>query len=192
MKNALLALAASTTLALALGSVDAAFAQSYHDEHGGDRHGGGRGEDRGGDRGGDRVVGRGGSRAAQGFSDERGPRTYHDGGHREGGHWEGGPVPPPFRGERWDDHRNNGYYMNSRWHYGPPPEDYYGRPGFALGRSDWRLGSYLPPYYRSWVVNDYARWRLRRPPYGYNWIRVGNDYLLVAAGSGLIFDIVRY
>ena len=209
MKRHLLALAATLSLATPLAVT--AGDQGHHGrgggDHGGSWHGGGErgGAERfGADRGpmerggmgrggierggGDRGGGREGRRPAQGFSDDRGPRLYDQGG-RWGG---GGPPGPTYRGSRWDDRRNNGYWMNSRWHYGPPPEDYYGRPGFALGFSEWHRGSYLPPYYRGWVVDDYARWRLRRPPYGYNWVRVGNDYLLVAAGSGLIFDIVRY
>ncbi|HEX7760158.1 MAG TPA: RcnB family protein [Caulobacteraceae bacterium] len=199
MKRAFLALATATALGLSLAPAGGALAQNWnHGEgrgHGGGDHGGGDrgfGDRGGGNRGGEnRGGGRGGSNArpAPGYSDERGPRVYRD---HDGGHWGGGGPPPAFRGERWDDHRNNGYWVNNRWHYGPPPDEYYGRPGFSLGHSDWRLGGYLPPYYRGWVVSDYARWRLRRPPYGYNWIRVGNDYLLVAASSGLIFDIVRY
>ncbi len=181
MKTALLALAAATALGLSLTPLGVAFAENHH----GDNH-----AEHGADRAGDHASrGNSAARPDRGYSDERGPRTYHDGAHCGGG---GGGSPATYRGERWDDHRNNGYWMNSRWHYGPPPEDDYGRPGFALGRSDWRLGGYLPPYYRGLVVNDYEHWRLRRPPYGYNWIHVGNDYLLVAAGTGLIFDIVRY
>lgn len=201
MKKAFLALVAATALSVSLTPAGGALAQNWDHHGGGGGHDGERGGDRGGgrERGGEDRGGGGrrgearsgqGERPAQGFSNDRGPRTYHD-----GGRWNGpgsvGPAPV-FRGERWDDHRNNGYWLGGRWHYGPPPEDYYGRPGFNLGFSDWRLGGSLPSYYRGAVVSDYARWRLRRPPYGYNWIRVGNDYLLVAASSGLIFDIVRY
>ena len=31
---------------------------------------------------------------------------------------------------------------------------------------------------------------LRQPPRGYAWYRVGNDYLLAAIASGIIFDII--
>lgn len=181
MNKALVALAASLALTTALSAPAGAWAEGRHGHGGGDRggdyHAGDyRGRDgydrgRGGDRGGDRDRGgyRGGDRG-----------------------WDRGGGPgPDYRGQRWDDRRNNGYWMNNRWHYGPPPQEMWGRPGFSLGFSDWRRGGYLPPYYRSWTVDDYGRWGLRRPPYGYHWVRVGDDYLLVAIATGLIFDVVR-
>ena len=90
----------------------------------------------------------------------------------------------------WDRGRHNGYYMGDRWYYGPPPQAYYGRPGFRPGYAAWRPGGYLPPYYRGYVLNDYGRYGLRPPPRGYYWYRAGNDYLLAAAATGLIFDII--
>ena len=91
---------------------------------------------------------------------------------------------------RWDRSRYNGYYYRNTWFYGPPPPAYYDdryyRPGFA----PWRRGAVLPRYYRDYRVNDYYRYRLRPPPRGYAWYRVGDDYLLAAVASGLIFDII--
>ncbi|MBS0410832.1 MAG: RcnB family protein [Proteobacteria bacterium] len=185
MNKALVALAASLALTTALSAPAGAWAEGRHGHGGGDRggdyHAGDyRGRDgydrgRGGDRGGDR--------------DRGGYRSGDRGGGRD---WERGGGPgPDYRGQRWDDRRNNGYWMNNRWHYGPPPQEMWGRPGFSLGFSDWRRGGYLPPYYRGWTVDDYGRWGLRRPPYGYHWVRVGDDYLLVAIATGLIFDVVR-
>jgi len=193
MNKALVALAASLALAAPLAAPASAWAEGRHG-HGGDGggyHGGGRGGDgrggysRGGyDDGGDR---RGGDRGSSG--DHGAP--WNGGGDRR---WDRGGdrgPGPDYRGQRWDDRRNNGYWMNNRWHYGPPPQEVWGRPGFSLGFSDWRRGGYLPPYYRGWTVDDYGRWGLRRPPYGYHWVRVGDDYLLVAIATGLIFDVVR-
>ncbi|MDO9431537.1 MAG: RcnB family protein [Pseudomonadota bacterium] len=90
----------------------------------------------------------------------------------------------------WDRGRHNGYYYNNRWFYGPPPQAYYGNPYYRPGYASWRRGSSLPPYYRSYVVNDYHRYHLRQPPRGYAWYRVGNDYLLAAIASGIVFDII--
>ena len=95
-----------------------------------------------------------------------------------------------WRGERWDQSRNNGYYYNNRWYYGPPPSTYYGLPGFRLGFSSWRRGAYLPPYYRTWALDDYDSFHLRRPPYGYHWVRIGDEFLLVSNSTGLIFDVI--
>lgn len=111
-------------------------------------------------------------------------------GERRGGHWEGENRWERHGDRDWDDRRFNGYWYNNRWAYGPPPQAYYGNPGYRPGYSSWRRGGYLPPYYNGWVVNDYARYQLRRPPYGYHWVRIGNDYLLVADRTGLIFDVI--
>ena len=55
----------------------------------------------------------------------------------------------------------------------------------------WRhRGGHLPTSYRSQAVIDWHRHGLRRPPAGHRWVRVGNDYVLVAAASGLIAGIV--
>jgi Ni/Co efflux regulator RcnB len=200
MNKVLVALAASLALTASVSAPADAWAEGHHG-HGGGEHGGGGSRD-GGSRegGGYRDGGRGGYR----YGGERGgDRSGYSNGYRGDrgsdrggpGRWDRGGGPPgpgaDYRGQRWDDRRNNGYWMNSRWHYGPPPQDVYGRPGFSLGFSDWRRGGYLPPYYRGWSVDDYGRWGLRRPPYGYHWVRVGDDYLLVAIATGLIFDVVR-
>lgn len=106
------------------------------------------------------------------------------------------------RGDRWDRHdngrhagwdrgRHNGYYYNNRWYYGPPPQAYYGNPYYRPGYAAWRRGAHLPPYYRGYVVSDYHRYHLRQPPRGYAWYRVGDDYLLAAIATGIIFDIIN-
>jgi Ni/Co efflux regulator RcnB len=165
MKRLILATVAAAALAgpMMLGATDAAAQDRHHDRggYGGERH------DRDGDRDRDgRWDGRGGD-------------------HRWDRRWDRG-------GDRWDSGRHNGYYYNNRWSYGPPPHDYYGRPGYRPGYSSWRRGSYLPPYYRDrgYVVYDYGRYHLRPPPRGYYWYRVGDDYLLAAIASGLIFDVI--
>ncbi|MGA0600630.1 RcnB family protein [Caulobacter sp. KR2-114] len=216
-KRLLTGLAASLALAGALAAPALTHAQAWGHHGGGGHEGGPGGGTRGGGReggpggggergGGDRGGGYGGGYGGRpsggppgGYHGQGGGRGF--GGGPPGGYrgpgggdgWpDGAPDPGPgYRGQRWSDQRNNGYWTNNRWHYGPPPQEVYGRPGFALGFSDWRRGSYLPQYYRSRVVDDYGRWGLRRPPYGYHWVRVGPDYLLVAAATGLIFDVVR-
>jgi len=96
------------------------------------------------------------------------------------------------REDRWDRGRHNGYYYGSRFHYGAPPSHYYGHPSYRPGYVAWRRGAYLPPYYRGggYIVHDYGRYRLRPPPRGYYWYRTGNDYVLAAIATGLIFDVM--
>jgi Ni/Co efflux regulator RcnB len=72
--------------------------------------------------------------------------------------------------------------------YATPPV--YTRPAPAFPSRGWRRGGYLPPAYQGAVIQDYGRYHLRRPPYGYNWVQVGGEMLLISGSSGLIFDVV--
>ncbi len=58
-------------------------------------------------------------------------------------------------------------------------------------RSDWRRGGYVSrtDWNRGAVV-DYRVHRLSRPPSGYEWRRVDNNYVLVAVATGLIASII--
>ncbi|MDB5469569.1 MAG: hypothetical protein JWR84_1129 [Caulobacter sp.] len=96
--------------------------------------------------------------------------------------------------ERWDRARHNGYYYRNTWHYGAPPSAYYSDPYYRPGYTAWRRGAYLPRDYRSngYRVNDYGRYRLRAPPRGYYWYRSGDDYILAAIATGLIFEVIRH
>ena len=118
-------------------------------------------------------------------------QNYH-GGHNGGGHHQdhnGGN-----RGGDRDDHRgrqggsyghnnyggnNRGYqqsYRNSGWH---DRSDW--RPGGYVARNDWDRG------YRV----DYRSYRgLYAPPYGYEWRRVDNNYVLAQIASGLIASLI--
>jgi len=80
--------------------------------------------------------------------------------------------------------------------YGPAPG--YGGPRYREGFQDFahgppgrlRRGQFLPPTERGYVVGDYYRYHLRRPPPGYYWYRRGGDFVLAAIASGLIFEVV--
>jgi Ni/Co efflux regulator RcnB len=125
------------------------------------------------------------------------PQVHHGGyaGGRRGGWGYGAPAGPPRGGGRavgggWDARRYNGYWASGRWYYGAPPHPAYQAPGFRPGFTPFRRGAFLPPDYQGFVLDDYWRYHLRRPPYGYNWVQVGNQFLLVSASTGLIFDVV--
>ena len=92
---------------------------------------------------------------------------------------------------RWDDSQHNGYYQNNRWRYGPPPTNYYGRRGFALGYRPWARGQHLGYYNGRYAEVDYRREHLRRPYRGYHWVRDDQgDYLLAAIVSGLVASVI--
>lgn len=65
-------------------------------------------------------------------------------------------------------------------------------PRAHVGRPHWSRGDRLYRDYRGsrYYVNDWQRYNLRRPPRGYRWVRVDNDYILVAITTGIIMDII--
>ena len=116
------------------------------------------------------------------------------------------------RAHNWAFHappRDFGYHGYGSPGFHPPAYAFlaYGRPSVAQprfaarippgydperpSRSGWRRGERLPPDFRGDVVSDYARYHLRRPPRGYFWYRDADDYVLAAAGSGLIFEVIN-
>ena len=132
---------------------------------------------------------------AAGDRDGRGHHGWNDRGHDRGrGHERG-------RGhDRRDDrrHYSAGYregYRDARGQrmYAPPPPVYrVQRPGpphgWARGH-DYRRG-YRGPVY---VINDYSRYDLRRPPRGHHWIRDDRgNMLLVAVATGIIADLLLH
>ncbi|MDF3025589.1 MAG: hypothetical protein K0R10_2950 [Alphaproteobacteria bacterium] len=56
----------------------------------------------------------------------------------------------------------------------------------------WVRGHALPSEYRynRYIVSDWDRYHLRRPPVGYNWYRADNNYVLVRRDNNLIEDII--
>lgn len=96
--------------------------------------------------------------------DRRDDRRHYDNGYREG-----------YHDARHDD-RRYGYRP------GPPPHA-------------WARGQRYRDYYRGpvYVVNDYPRYELRRPPRGYHWVRDDRgNMLMVAIATGIIADLVLH
>lgn len=104
---------------------------------------------------------------------------HHGGGYNGGGYYNGGSR---YNGGG----RSGGGYAQQGWR---------GDRDWRGGRSNYRSagwysrGSYLPPYYRGYAVSDYGRYHLRQPPRGYYWYRTGNDFVLAALATGLIYDL---
>ena len=84
------------------------------------------------------------------------------------------------RYERQNDRRDDrrGPSFNNRGH------DNYGHRGWRKGgrieRHDWNRGRRI----------DYRQHRLQRPPRGYEWRQVDNNYVLAAAATGLIAVLI--
>ncbi|MER8807579.1 RcnB family protein [Mesorhizobium australicum] len=57
----------------------------------------------------------------------------------------------------------------------------------VVKRNNWRNGQKYFGWRQHRPIRDYGRYGLRRPGRGQEWIRVGNDYVLVGILSGVIF-----
>ena len=136
-------------------------------DHRGNYH---RGNDRGHDRGHDNNHRN--DRNHHGYNDNRWDRYRGD--------WNRHP-------NYWDNRRHDrADYARYRFRYGSyhAPRGYYYRV--------WRRGDHLPHgwYGNSYVVYDWRPYRLYSPPYGYHWVRVGNDVLLTALATGVVLDVI--
>lgn len=112
----------------------------------------------------------------------------HHGGHHDNG--RGSHSDRSWDHGRDRDHRDWG--RNDRWgndRYRHNDRSYYS--GWR-DHSSWRRGGYVSRYdYDRGYVVDYRYHRgLYRPPYGYEWRRVDNNYVLVALTTGLIASII--
>ena len=57
-------------------------------------------------------------------------------------------------------------------------------------RHVWMRGDrFMPAYGRPFIVDNWGYYHLRRPPFGYHWVRDGNRFLMVALATGVIADI---
>jgi Ni/Co efflux regulator RcnB len=96
-----------------------------------------------------------------------------------------------------DHDDNNGRYEQGR-HDDRRDYDRYERGHHDNGnhygqrKHQWARGERLPSYYytdRGYYV-DYRVYHLSQPPRGYRWVRVDDNYALVALTTGLIASII--
>jgi Ni/Co efflux regulator RcnB len=78
-----------------------------------------------------------------------------------------------------DNDRHDNYRQDNDRHDNGKHRGWY--KGGRIERSDWNRGQ---------RVSDYRRYHLQRPPRGYEWRRVDNNYVLAAAATGLIAALV--
>lgn len=60
----------------------------------------------------------------------------------------------------------------------------------VVKRNHWRNGQKYSSWRQHQPIRDYGRYGLHRPGRGQEWIRVGNDYVLVSILSGIIFGAI--
>ena len=98
---------------------------------------------------------------------------------RDGDHQRGRDRHRDRYGDWNNDHRSPNAWMQRY-------------PGAVVAHPHWSRGDRLyreywgPNYY----VDDWQAYHLRRPPRGYRWVHVDNDFLLVAITTGIIFDLM--
>jgi Ni/Co efflux regulator RcnB len=80
---------------------------------------------------------------------------------------------------------NHNYQAARSFHVGP----YHRPPGWHA--HVWGYGQILPRAYwtSQYILADYWLFALEVPPVGYEWVRVGDDALLVSVGSGEILQV---
>ena len=153
--------------------------------------------------GGYQGGGPGGYPGARPQGDRQGPPAYrHDrpdgdrGGDRDWGRDRGRPGwgAPGFQpGGRDRPHYDPRYYprvmdLGQRYHWfggGWRPQR-----GFYYHR--WIYGEFLPFgwYDQSYWVGNYWDYGLPVPPFGYNWVRVGDDVLLINLQTGFVAEVI--
>lgn len=163
----------------------------------------GRGDRRGGNNNGQQWQGRGGQGGGQagqqwqGQGDRRGDDRRGDGRRGDGRDWDRNNNS----GQSW----NNG--ANNRWNGQRPRYDRRHYPSAWRTQQRYRIGRYLPPsgfYFRSWTygdvlprgwygmqyqIHDWWSYGLPVPPIGCEWIRVGDDALLIDQFTGRVLMV---
>lgn len=100
------------------------------------------------------------------------------------------PIPSSAQGRGWGDGEDRGQGR------GEDRGERRGRradPGPAASRpppESWNRGQYLPGPYRGDQVPDPGQLRLRQPPAGYDWVRVGRDVYLTQRSTGLVVEAI--
>jgi Ni/Co efflux regulator RcnB len=113
--------------------------------------------------------------------------------HTQNPHYDWTAYQPGHQPAQWQQHQQDfnprAYEINGdsenryHWqHYVQPRGWHYQR--YAYGQT-------LPPAYwgREYWLDGYSQFGLINPPYGYVWVRYGNDAMLLSVISGLILSV---
>ena len=117
----------------------------------------------------------------------------HEGRGAERGGWNRGESRGEARGES-----RGGSRFEPRSEYRVDPRLDPRLESRAEARAEGRPGGLSPAPRRGGhiagpggvMIDDYGRYRLRPPPRGYAWVRVGGGFALVAPATGQVFDVV--
>ena len=95
-------------------------------------------------------------------------------------------ISPPRPGAQAFSYGGRQFYRYRASPYAYP----HGFYGWA--HHDWRRGEWLPSVFiaENYFINDWYDFGLYEPEYGYEWIRVGADALLIDVSTGAVMDVV--
>lgn len=91
-------------------------------------------------------------------------------------------AAPAAYADTWRPHQNR-YEMN------PHVTVHTERDRARYAKPHWQVGKRVPAWQRK-AVRDYHRFGLHRPGRGQQWVRIGNDFLLVKITSGSVIRII--
>ena len=126
-------------------------------------------------------------------NNNNGNKNNNNKNNQQGGRYDWNSYQPGHRPPQWQQYHQNfdprPYQWNRnarrRYHWQP----YNQPPGWHYQR--WAYGQVLPsPFWvRAYWINSYYDFGLGDPPYGFVWVRYGDDALLVDVESGQILSV---
>lgn len=93
------------------------------------------------------------------------------------------PAPPPAYGQP--------YGQTYGQTYGQPAPQGDAYTFYNPGQSTWRPGLLLAPSMRGYKMDGWYKF-LGKPPRGFAWYKIGNEYVLASMATGEILKIVTY
>jgi Ni/Co efflux regulator RcnB len=95
-------------------------------------------------------------------------------------------AAPALAQDHRDDH-NNTMTMNHGDHHAGNSMMMHATGGHA-----WHKGDHIASadWGRGARITDYGHYHLSRPPHGYEWRRVDNNYVLAAVAGGLVASVI--
>jgi Ni/Co efflux regulator RcnB len=96
-------------------------------------------------------------------------------------------AAPAFAQDNRDDHRPDNNTMMMSHH-----DDHPGNSMMMAAHHDWHKGDHIgaDDWNRGARITDYGHYHLSRPPHGYEWRRVDNNYVLAAVAGGLVASVI--
>ena len=115
----------------------------------------------------------------------------HNNGGQQQNHNNGGQTQDHNYGSQMQGHNNDGQMQDHNYggqmqdhNYGGPPQMGYD----AQNQRHWRNGEHYDGEHQ--VVGNWDYYHLPQPPYGYEWVRDGDQFVLIAITSGIIAEII--